>query len=70
MAVRGENGKNIANRTVLITGANRGIGRALVERRLDGERRGYMRTRSELQAAEVTPLTLDVTNAQGTRVTF
>jgi NAD(P)-dependent dehydrogenase (short-subunit alcohol dehydrogenase family) len=37
---------NIANRTVLITGANGGIGRALVDRRLDGERRGYMRERA------------------------
>jgi FlaA1/EpsC-like NDP-sugar epimerase len=43
MAVRKENGMNIANKTVLITGANRGIGRALVNEALDGGRKGFMR---------------------------
>ena len=32
---------NIANKTVLITGVNRGIGRSSM-RHLDGERRGFM----------------------------
>jgi len=36
---------NIANKTVLITGANRGIGRALSMRRFDGGRRRYMQER-------------------------
>ena len=38
---------NIENMTVLITGANRGIGRALGSmRRLDGVRRGHLRGRA------------------------
>jgi NAD(P)-dependent dehydrogenase (short-subunit alcohol dehydrogenase family) len=56
---------NIANKTVLITGANRGIGRALVNEALRrGAKRVYAGTRSELQNADkrVTRLTLDVTN--------
>src|SRR5256884_6981811 len=56
---------NIQNKTILITGANRGIGRALVTEALRrGAKRVYAGTRSgELQNADsrVTPLTLDVT---------
>src|SRR5262245_48111470 len=55
---------NIANKTVLITGANRGIGQALVEEALRrGAKRVYAGTRNALQHADkrVTPLTLDVT---------
>ncbi len=57
---------NIQTKTILITGANRGIGRALVTEALRrGAKRVYAGTRSgELQNADsrVTPLTLDVTN--------
>ena len=55
----------IANKTVLITGANRGIGRALVEKVLRrGVSRVYAGTRQPLAHPDkrVTPLTLDVTN--------
>src|SRR5215469_9280635 len=61
-----ENDMNMENKTILITGANRGIGRALVDEALKrGVKKVYAGTRSELRIADqrVTPLSLDVTDA-------
>ena len=57
----------IEDRAVLVTGANRGIGQALVEEALSrGARRVYAGTRQPLDHPDerVTPLTLDITNAE------
>ena len=57
---------SIADRTVLITGGNRGIGRALVEEALSkGAKRVYAGTRAPWSHSDgrVTPLTLDITDA-------
>jgi NAD(P)-dependent dehydrogenase (short-subunit alcohol dehydrogenase family) len=57
---------NILNKTVLITGANRGLGRALVHEALRrGAARVYAGTRSVLQSSDnrVKTLALDVTDA-------
>src|SRR6266480_3716332 len=57
---------NISNKSVLITGANRGIGRALLDEALRrGAKKVYAGTRGALQHPDkrVTPLMLEVTNA-------
>jgi len=56
---------NIANKSILITGANRGIGRALVAEALKrGAKRVYAGTRVpvDFQDERVIPVALDVTN--------
>jgi NAD(P)-dependent dehydrogenase (short-subunit alcohol dehydrogenase family) len=57
----------ITDRAVLVTGANRGIGRALVDEALRrGAKRVYAASRRPLTHgdARVTPLTLDITNPE------
>src|SRR5204862_8110742 len=57
---------NIENKTVLITGANRGIGRTLVEEALSrGAKRVYAGTRQPFAHSDprVRSLNLDVTDA-------
>jgi NAD(P)-dependent dehydrogenase (short-subunit alcohol dehydrogenase family) len=57
---------SIADRTILVTGGNRGIGRALAEEALNrGAALVYAGTRGPLAHADrrVTPLMLDVTDA-------
>ena len=61
---------SIADRAVLVTGANRGIGQALVEEALRrGAKRVYAGTRQPLAHPDgrVTPLPLDVTSAAQTQ---
>ena len=56
----------IAEKTVMVTGANRGVGQALVKEALNrGAKRVFAGTRGALPYADprVTALTLDVTNA-------
>jgi NAD(P)-dependent dehydrogenase (short-subunit alcohol dehydrogenase family) len=60
----------LAGKTILVTGANRGIGQALVEEALSrGVKQVYAGTRQPLVHLDgrVTPLTLDVTNAAQTQ---
>ncbi len=60
------NGMNVAKKKVLITGTNRGIGRALVNEALKrGAKHVYAAARGSQQITDerVTPLIIDVTNA-------
>jgi NAD(P)-dependent dehydrogenase (short-subunit alcohol dehydrogenase family) len=61
---------SLKDKNVVVTGANRGIGQALVEEALRrGAKRVYAGTRQPLAHLDkrVTPLTLDVTNAAQTQ---
>jgi len=61
-----ESAMKIADKTVLVTGANRGLGRALVEEALRrGAKRVYAGARQQFARSDerVTPVILDVTNA-------
>jgi len=65
VVTRKEDEMTIANKVVLVTGANRGIGRALVEEALRRDaKRVYAGTRQPWTHPDrrVTPLVLDVTN--------
>ena len=58
---------NMADKAVLVTGANRGIGRALADEALRrGARQVYAGTRQPLANPDprVTPFTLDVTSPE------